>query len=94
MSEERPESETDRSSYDLVALGDAVTRARRATGLTVTDLAERSGVPEPVLRRVEQGDSDCNLAILHSIAHALGIGFRQLISSGDRSAREHDSGGA
>lgn len=56
-------------------LGAAVRRARRAAGLSATEVARRSGRSRDVLHRLERGD-DVTVASLLSILRAMGCGLQ------------------
>jgi ribosome-binding protein aMBF1 (putative translation factor) len=47
--------------------------ARRAAGWSQRDLAARTGVPQPVIARLECGDNDPKLSTLVRLARALGL---------------------
>jgi transcriptional regulator with XRE-family HTH domain len=52
----------------------AVLRGERAAaGLTLEELADRSGVPVVSLRRFLAGERAINVAVLHSVTQALGV---------------------
>jgi transcriptional regulator with XRE-family HTH domain len=57
--------------YDLAAFGHAVARTRRARGLTLESLAQRSGISRRMIQEIEQGRSGCSLKSLHGLAHGL-----------------------
>lgn len=50
-----------------------IVEARRAAGWSQRDLAERTGVPQPVIARLEAGDNDPKLSTLSRLSHALGL---------------------
>jgi ribosome-binding protein aMBF1 (putative translation factor) len=50
-----------------------IVAARRAAGWTQRELAERAGVPQPVIARLEAGDNDPKLSTLTKLAHALDL---------------------
>jgi len=52
---------------------------REARGLSLRDLAERSGVSAPMLSQVERGDTSPTLAIAGKIASGLGLSLSQLL---------------
>jgi HTH-type transcriptional regulator/antitoxin HipB len=61
-------------------LGAALRQARKAAGLTATEVAQRSGRSRDVLHRLERGD-DVNLSSLFDILRACGLSL-QLVSAG------------
>jgi len=52
---------------------------REARGLSLRDLAERSGVSAPMLSQVERGDTSPTLAVAAKIAAGLGLSLSQLL---------------
>lgn len=50
-----------------------IVHARNAVGWTQRELAEQSGVQQPVIARLEAGDNDPKLSTLTKLAHALGL---------------------
>lgn len=55
---------------------DIVKGARQAAGLTQRDLADRAGVSEGIIRRIEGGEGT-TLATMTAIADALGLSARE-----------------
>ncbi|MFE9103510.1 helix-turn-helix domain-containing protein [Actinomadura geliboluensis] len=53
-------------------LGNAVRQRRLALGLTQTQLAERAGLTQPALSRLESGGPTPTIGVLDRLAHALG----------------------
>lgn len=53
-------------------LGNAVRQRRLALGLTQTELAERAGLTQPALSRLESGGPTPTIGVLDRLAHALG----------------------
>ncbi|MFB4305210.1 helix-turn-helix domain-containing protein [Actinomadura sp. GTD37] len=53
-------------------LGNAVRQRRIALGLTQTQLAERAGLTQPALSRLEAGGPTPTIGVLDRLAHALG----------------------
>jgi len=62
-------SETLQSTASVGAL---LRRRREARGLTLADLSERTGVPQPNLSRLERGLADVRLSTVLRVAQALG----------------------
>lgn len=52
---------------------------REARGLSLRDLAERSGVSAPMLSQVERGDTSPTLVVASKIAAGLGLSLSQLL---------------
>jgi transcriptional regulator with XRE-family HTH domain len=59
--------------------GRRVRALREARGLSLRDLAERSGVSAPMLSQVERGDTSPTLAVAAKIATGLGLSLSQLL---------------
>jgi len=62
-----------------VAIGLEVRRLRKHVGLTVSELAEKSGVSLGMLSKIENGLTSPSLTTLQSIAHALGVQISQFL---------------
>ncbi|MGC4062844.1 MAG: helix-turn-helix transcriptional regulator [Aquabacterium sp.] len=56
-------------------LGDAVQQHRKAAGMSVTDVAKRSGKTRDVVYRIEQGE-DVAVTSLMAVLGALGLALR------------------
>src|SRR5919199_2713096 len=61
------------------ALGARVRALREAEGLSLRDLAERSGVSAPMLSQVERGETSPTLAVAERIAEGLELRLSQLL---------------
>lgn len=59
----------------LARLGNQVRTRRRASGVTVAALAERSGVSKRSIMLIEQGNANPNLVTVDKLARALGVDF-------------------
>jgi transcriptional regulator with XRE-family HTH domain len=59
--------------------GRRVRALREARGLSLRDLADRSGVSAPMLSQVERGDTSPTLAVAGKIAAGLGLSLSQLL---------------
>jgi transcriptional regulator with XRE-family HTH domain len=64
---------------DPVAIGGRVKAHREAMGLSLRDLAERSGVGAATLSQVERGESSPTLAVAARIADGLELTLSQLL---------------
>jgi transcriptional regulator with XRE-family HTH domain len=68
--------------YDLTPLGRLVRTRRRRLGLSVDQLADRSGLPRHIVQGIEQASTDATLRELHAIASALSVPLDELVASG------------
>ena len=76
MQERRGAGET---VVDAAAVGARVRALRDAMGLSLRDLADRSGVSAPMLSQVERGETSPTLAIAARIAAGLELTLSQLL---------------
>lgn len=63
----------------MVEVGQRVRALREGMGLSLRDLAERSGVSAPMLSQVERGDTSPTLAVAAKIASGLELSLSQLL---------------
>src|SRR5881628_1720078 len=63
----------------VAAVGPRVKALREAGGLSLRDLAERSGVSAPMLSQVERGETSPTLAVAGKIATGLDLRLSQLL---------------
>jgi transcriptional regulator with XRE-family HTH domain len=63
----------------IIAIGGRVHALREAMGLSLRDLAERSGVSAPMLSQVERGETSPTLQIAARIAGGLELRLSQLL---------------
>jgi transcriptional regulator with XRE-family HTH domain len=61
------------------AIGPRIRALRDAIGLSLRDLARRSGVSAPMLSQVERGETSPTLAVAARIAHGLDLRLSQLL---------------
>ena len=66
------------------AVGARVRALREAMGLSLRDLAERSGVSAPMLSQVERGETSPTLAVAERIAAGLDLSLSQLLRLDER----------
>ena len=66
---------------DSVALGRRVRHLRRAAGLTLDDLAERTGMSPSALSLIENGRREPKISALTTIAQALGVTVAHLLTA-------------
>ncbi len=67
------------SSYDPTAIGPRVRALREAMGLSLRELALRSGVSAPMLSQVERGETSPTLHVAARIAAGLELRLSQLL---------------
>jgi transcriptional regulator with XRE-family HTH domain len=74
--------------------GRRVRALREARGLSLRDLADRSGVSAPMLSQVERGETSPTLAVATKIAAGLGLSLSQLLrlDEGQHVALSHRKG--
>lgn len=58
---------------DVKSIGNSVRGARKAAGLTQSDLADLAGVSERTVRAIETGAGNPTLDALVSVANVLGL---------------------
>jgi len=66
----------------MAAIGSSVRRARRRSGLSTRELAQRASLSQPFLSNIENGRSSPSVATLYKLAAALGIGATDLLPAG------------
>jgi transcriptional regulator with XRE-family HTH domain len=64
-------------------VGSLITQARTEAGLRQEELAERAGVPQSTLSRIERGSAHLTLNQLRKIAPALGRQPSQIVASAE-----------
>lgn len=60
--------------------GDAVRKARTASGITQEELADRAGLDRSYIGGVERGDRNPTLSVIEKIAQGLGLTLAELFS--------------
>jgi len=70
---------TDKAFY--VQLGQRITEARKAQGLTQTQVAEAVGIAQQTLAHYEGGKLRVAVALLTPLAQALGISVEELVGA-------------
>ncbi|MEA5455775.1 XRE family transcriptional regulator [Sinomonas sp. JGH33] len=73
-------------------IGGRIRQMRRSRGLTLVQLAERTGLSHPFLSQLERGHARPSMVSLDRIASALGTTQVQLIAAGDPGRRAPDDG--
>src|SRR6476661_8624416 len=71
------------TATDIPALGARVRALREAEGLSLRDLAERSGVSAPMLSQVERGETSPTISVAERIAGGLELSLSQLLRLDD-----------
>ncbi len=64
---------------EVLSIGPRVKALREAGGLSLRDLAERSGVSAPMLSQVERGETSPTLSVASRIASGLDLRLSQLL---------------
>ena|SRR5690625_363557 len=59
--------------YEDINISDRVAELRRRRGLTQEDLADRTGLSVPTIKKIEQGRGGARMETYHTIARALGV---------------------
>lgn len=67
--------------FDLVTLGRRIRHARKATGMTLGQLADAVNRAPSLLSQIENGKREPRLALLRSIAEELGVSLTDLMSA-------------
>jgi transcriptional regulator with XRE-family HTH domain len=65
-------------------LGDRVRELRRGRGLTLEELAERSGVSRAMISKVERGEKNPTLVVAAKVAEGLEITLSELLGTEER----------
>jgi len=68
----------------LKNLGDRIRKIRRDKGLTLVEVAKRTGIAQATLSRIETGTMTGTIASHEKIAEALGVGLADLYSGIDK----------
>src|SRR3954471_5115796 len=68
------------------SVGSRVKALREGMGLSLRDLADRSGVSAPMLSQVERGETSPTLAVAGKIASGLELSLSQLLRLDERGA--------
>lgn len=75
-------SEVDAVSADR--LGERVRELRRERGLTLEELAERSGVSRAMISKLERGEKNPTLVVAAKLAEGFGVTLSQLVGMEER----------
>ena len=63
---------------NLREIGENIRKERKKQALTIEKLAEKAGITDNFLGKIERGDGTPSLSTLDSIANALGVGIDTL----------------
>ena len=72
--------------------GQRLNQLRRQAGITMTELARRSGLSQGYISRLEMGQSTPSLRVLARLAQALGVPLAILLNEPDRSLLSQQAG--
>ncbi len=64
---------------EVVKIGEQVKRARKRALLTQGELAEKAGIGQTTLNRIEKGHTGPHFRTIRKIAKALGVDAKELI---------------
>src|SRR5438270_48213 len=78
-SEREPKADPRWEAFDSKVIGLRVRALREASGLSLRDLAQRSGVSAPMLSQVERGETSPTLTVAARIASGLELRLSQLL---------------
>jgi DNA-binding XRE family transcriptional regulator len=70
-------------------LGDQLRAIRRSRNLTQKEVAERAGISQPALSRIELGGGVPDLETLRRLGHAMGVRFHVIV--GDEGAEQEEN---
>jgi XRE family aerobic/anaerobic benzoate catabolism transcriptional regulator len=79
-----PKPAPDEAPELSLRVGQRVRSARAARAMTMKQLALESGISLPYLSRVEKGDGNISIAVLHRLATALNLPIENLLSDSER----------
>lgn len=72
---------------ELYEIGDRIRRFRKAKGLNQSDFAEKLGLSESTLSRLENGAVAMNILNFIRISHVLGVSMEELIPREEKEER-------
>jgi len=72
-------AEREAAAFEAPVIGERVRALREGSGLSLRDLAERSGVSAPMLSQVERGETSPTLTVAARIAAGLELTLSQLL---------------
>jgi transcriptional regulator with XRE-family HTH domain len=63
----------------MVKIGENVKRFRQREALTQAELAEKAGIAEVTLSRIERNQADPHMSTIRKLAHVLSVHPRELV---------------
>src|SRR3712207_9422133 len=72
------------------SLGKTIQRLRKAYNLSLSDLAEQSGVAKSIISQIERNETNPTLATIWRLSQALDVSIERVLATADRS-EEHTS---
>jgi transcriptional regulator with XRE-family HTH domain len=66
----------------MLTQGERVRLLRRRKGWTHRELADRAGVTQTTIVRLERGTSDLNISTIRKVAEALGVSPGEILGDG------------
>ncbi len=69
----------DADAFGRKLAGEQVAKARRAKGMTQTELGAKLGIPQSQISRIERNPDHTTLRTLKRVAKALGVDVRALV---------------
>ena len=80
--------EYEQAGRDL-RLGDQLRTIRKSRNLTQKEVAERAGISQPALSRIELGGGVPDIETLRRLGHAMGVRFHVIV--GDEDAEQEEN---
>jgi DNA-binding XRE family transcriptional regulator len=80
--------EYEQAGRDL-RLGDQLRSIRRSRNLTQKEVAERAGISQPALSRIELGGGVPDIETLRRLGNAMGVRFHVIVGSEEAEQEEH-----
>ena len=80
--------EYEQAGRDL-RLGDQLRSIRRSRNLTQKEVAERAGISQPALSRIELGGGVPDIETLRRLGNAMGVRFHVIVGNEEAEQEEH-----
>src|ERR671916_1472222 len=84
MNEQESTGASEAGAVSAGRLGERVRELRRGRGLTLEELAERSGVSRAMISKVERGEKNPTLVVAAKVAEGLEITLSELLGTEER----------